>query len=68
MYQPEVRLWAVAVASPLMIGGLILLGFALGNHMSWVAVAFGWGIYVFGTVWSTTLLPCGPEGLTYVYS
>jgi hypothetical protein len=33
-----------------MAGGLIFLGFCLQRHLSWIAIAFAWGIYVFGSV------------------
>lgn len=54
IYEPEVRLWAVAVATPFMVGGLVFLGFTFRDHLPWVAIAFAWGIYVYGTVCCAT--------------
>ncbi|OBT97709.1 hypothetical protein VE01_05026 [Pseudogymnoascus verrucosus] len=53
VFEPEARLWVVWIATPFMVGGLILLGFCFELHFHWVAIAFAWGIYCFGTLIST---------------
>jgi MFS family permease len=45
---PEVRLWAVFLAEPFIITGLIVMGFALERHYHYMVTAVGWGLYVFG--------------------
>ena len=50
LFEPEARLWMIYIASSSMIGGLIFLGFSLQELLPWIATAFGWGIYVFGSV------------------
>lgn len=52
VYEPEVRLWMIWISSTCMIGGLILLGFALEDLLPWIVTAVAWGIYVFGAVLS----------------
>ncbi|KAF5858016.1 hypothetical protein ETB97_004947 [Aspergillus alliaceus] len=46
--EPEARLLAIWVATPFMIAGLILLGFALEGAYHYMLAALGWGCYVFG--------------------
>ncbi|KAJ5171871.1 hypothetical protein N7492_004464 [Penicillium capsulatum] len=46
--EPEFRLYASWVATPFLIAGLILMGFALERHYHYMLVALGWGCYVFG--------------------
>lgn len=53
-YQPEHRLRGVYPPWILAIGGLILFGQAFQHTLSWVAVAFGWGMLCFGTLGTTT--------------
>ncbi|EXJ75837.1 uncharacterized protein A1O5_00344 [Cladophialophora psammophila CBS 110553] len=55
-FDPEVRLWAAGIGQPFMIGGLTFLGFCLERHLSWVAIAFAWGIYVFGSLMTTVAI------------
>lgn len=50
VFEPEARLWVVWIATPFMVGGLIFLGFCFELRLHWVAIAFAWGIYCFGTV------------------
>ncbi|KAK5043496.1 hypothetical protein LTR84_011938 [Exophiala bonariae] len=56
LFEPEIRLWASYVGQPLMAGGLVCLGFSLQRHLSWVAIAFAWGIYVFGSLMTTVAI------------
>ncbi|KAL4734437.1 major facilitator superfamily domain-containing protein [Aspergillus similis] len=46
--EPEARLLAIYIATPFMIAGLILLGFALEDAYHYMIAALGWGLYVFG--------------------
>ncbi|KAL4793721.1 major facilitator superfamily domain-containing protein [Aspergillus venezuelensis] len=46
--EPEARLIATWIATPFMIAGLILLGFALEEEYHYMFTALGWGLYVFG--------------------
>ncbi|KAL2863368.1 major facilitator superfamily domain-containing protein [Aspergillus lucknowensis] len=46
--EPEARLMATWIATPLMLAGLILLGFALEEGYHYMLTALGWGLYVFG--------------------
>lgn len=48
--EPEARLRANILATPFMIAGLILMGFALENKFHYMLVGFGWGLYVFGVM------------------
>ena len=50
MYEPEVRLWMIWISDAFMIGGLVFLGVSLQDLLPWIATAFAWSIYVFGTV------------------
>ncbi|KAF2472657.1 putative MFS transporter [Lindgomyces ingoldianus] len=51
--EPEARLWVLWIATPFMVAGLILVGFAYHNVYHYMVVAFGWGINVFGIMIST---------------
>ncbi|KAJ5921131.1 hypothetical protein N7466_009457 [Penicillium verhagenii] len=46
--EPEARLYAIWVAMPFLVSGLILLGFALERHYHYMIAALAWGLYVFG--------------------
>jgi hypothetical protein len=48
VFKPEARLWPMYIAGGLMVPGLILVGQALFHHLHWVAIVFGWGMYVVG--------------------
>ncbi|KAF7131327.1 hypothetical protein CNMCM5793_004441 [Aspergillus hiratsukae] len=45
---PEARLLATWFATPFMLAGLVLLGFALQCHYHYMLTSLGWGLYVFG--------------------
>lgn len=47
---PEARLGPIYVATIFMVPGLVLVGQALSKRLSWLAVAFGWGMYTFGAI------------------
>lgn len=49
-YAPEARITPIYVATVFMVPALVLLGQALAKKLSWVAIAFGWGIYTFGAI------------------
>lgn len=48
IFKPEGRLMAIYPADMFMCAGLILVGQALAKHLHWVALAFGWAMYVGG--------------------
>ena len=50
---PEARLWVMYIATPVMIAGLVLLGFGLQYAYHYMWVAFGWGLYVYGIMVAT---------------
>ncbi|KAA8651091.1 hypothetical protein EYZ11_009131 [Aspergillus tanneri] len=54
--EPEARLLAIWVATPFMIAGLILLGFALEGAYHYMLAALGWGLYVFGIMIMTVAI------------
>ena len=56
IFVPEARLLPIYVAGCLMVPGLVLIGQALSQHLSWVALAFGWGMYVFGAMLSSVAI------------
>lgn len=46
--EPEARLFAIWVALPFMVAGLILMGYSLERQYHYMLAALGWGCYVFG--------------------
>lgn len=65
--KPEYRLTAITFATPFMVVGIIVLGFALEEGYHYMVAAFGWGLFVFGIMVSTVAitsynLDCYPEG------
>lgn len=55
------------IATPFMLAGLILMGFALERHYHYMLAGLGWGFYVFGIMIvtvaiNTYLLDVYPEG------
>ncbi|KAK5125891.1 hypothetical protein LTR08_005112 [Meristemomyces frigidus] len=65
--EPEYRLMAIAISTPLMTTGLVVLGFALENGWHYMIAAFAWGLFVFGIMLTTVAitaynLDCYPEG------
>ena len=48
LFVPEARLSPIYFSSIFLISGLILIGQALEHHLTWVAIIFGWGMFVFG--------------------
>jgi hypothetical protein len=55
-FLPEHRLWAVYPSCLIGMGGLILFGQAIDKQLSWVAVAFAWGMNTYSTLTSTTAI------------
>jgi len=53
-YHPEHRLRGVYIPWIISIGGLILFGQSFQHQLSWIGVAFGWGMLCFGTLGTTT--------------
>ncbi|MCJ1419879.1 hypothetical protein MMC32_006235 [Xylographa parallela] len=49
----EARLWVIYIATPFMVAGLVLLGFALQHGYAYMLAALGWGLYVFGIMIAT---------------
>ena len=65
-FKPEVRLWAVWPAVALAVIALVVIGQCLEKGLSWVGLAFGWGIYGFATLAGTVAitaygLDCFPQ-------
>lgn len=63
----EARLIVLHLAMPVMVAGLVLLGFALQNAYHYMIVALGWGLYVFGIMVATVgvnayVLTAYPDG------
>lgn len=56
IFKPEARLPPIYPAHLLMVGGLILIGQALGRHLNIGAVIVGWGMFVFGQMVMTVSL------------
>lgn len=52
-FEPEVRLWAMWVATPFMLAGLVGLGFALEEAYHYMVTSLFWGLYVFGIMITT---------------
>ncbi|KAH7346955.1 major facilitator superfamily domain-containing protein [Pyrenochaeta sp. MPI-SDFR-AT-0127] len=50
IFEPEVRLITVYLSTILMVPGLILLGFALQQHMHYGVIIVGWGMFTFGVM------------------
>ncbi|KAJ8701488.1 hypothetical protein PTI98_000258 [Pleurotus ostreatus] len=53
VFEAESRLLACYIAMPLYICGFVLLGASLQNHLSVVALIFGWGIAQLGIMIAT---------------
>jgi len=56
IFAPEARLPPIYLSAFLMVPGLVLIGQALHRHLIWVALAFGWGMYVFGAMLSSVAI------------
>jgi len=56
LLEPEARLVVIWISTPLMITGLVLLGFSLEHAYHYLVLALGWGLYVFGVMVSTVAL------------
>lgn len=66
MLEPEARLLPLWFATPLMVLGIVLLGFTLENHWHYMVMAVTWGLFVYGIIICTTginayLLDAYPE-------
>ena len=48
IFRPEARLTAIYPSQIFMVAGLVLIGQSLKHVLKWVALAFGWGMYVAG--------------------
>jgi MFS family permease len=64
---PEARLIAIWLATPFYITGIIVMGYALGRHWHYMALAIGWRLQNFGIIIITTainayVLDAYPEG------
>lgn len=55
-YKPENRLWGVYPAWLIGIAGLVIYGQVLEHHLSWVGLAFGWGMNCFSTLATTVAI------------
>jgi len=56
LFAPEARLLPIYLTAFLMVPGLVLIGQALHRHLIWVALVFGWGMYVFGIMVSSVAI------------
>ncbi|KAK5164902.1 uncharacterized protein LTR77_009566 [Saxophila tyrrhenica] len=54
--EPEYRLMAIAISTPFILTGLVVLGFALENGWHYMIAAVGWGLYVFGIMITTVAI------------
>jgi MFS family permease len=64
---PEARLIAIWLATPFYLIVIIIMGYALGRHWHYMALAVGWGLQNFGIIIITTAintycLDAYPEG------
>ncbi|KAK6543578.1 hypothetical protein TWF694_000322 [Orbilia ellipsospora] len=50
VFEPECRLWTNYIAAFFMIPGLIIVGFGLQDHLHYMSLVMGWGMYVFGVL------------------
>lgn len=53
IFEPEARLNVIWFSTPLIIAGLILLGFCLEEKYHYMVASVGWGLYVFGVMITT---------------
>lgn len=65
-FDPEGRLIGIWIATPFMVTGLVLIGFALQDDYHYMVVAVGWGMFIFGIMIATVTLnsytlDCYPE-------
>ncbi|KAL6244801.1 hypothetical protein RBB50_008329 [Rhinocladiella similis] len=56
VYEPEVRLWMVWISVVLLIGSLVLYGYALADKLPWIGPVMAYGIYGFGLVTQTVAI------------
>lgn len=66
VYHPESRLWAIWPATVVAITSLVLIGQVLEHELSWVGLAFGWGMFSFAVLADTVaisayVLDCFPH-------
>ncbi|KAK3068248.1 hypothetical protein LTR53_014340 [Teratosphaeriaceae sp. CCFEE 6253] len=54
--EPEYRLMAIAISTPFMVTGLVVLGFALERGWHYMIAAVGWGLYVYGIMVTTVAI------------
>lgn len=54
--EPEARLIPVWFATPLMVLGIVLLGFSLQNDWHYIVTAVTWGLFVYGIIICTTAI------------
>lgn len=56
VFLPEQRLPTIYIGLVFMLPGLILIGQALQHHWIWVAIAFAWAMFAFGTMLSSVAI------------
>ena len=66
LYEPEARLWAIWPATFFAAGSLVLIGQVLQHGLSWVGLAFGWGMFSMAVLAATVaisayVLDCFPH-------
>ncbi|KAL8727241.1 MAG: hypothetical protein Q9181_005788 [Wetmoreana brouardii] len=52
-FEPEARLLVIYLSTPLMLAGLVLIGFCLEHGYHYMVTAVAWGLYVFGIMITT---------------
>ena len=67
IFKPEARLPTCYIGAFFMVPGLVLVGQALQHYLHWVAIVFGWGMFVFGVMVASVAvtayaLDCYPNG------
>ena len=56
IWRPENRHWGAYPATAVSVAGLVLLGQTLQHQLSWLGIAFGWGMNTFGLLVSATVI------------
>lgn len=56
IWRPEARFWNIWPAVVMSIAGLVLYGQTLQHGLSWLGIAFGWGMNAFGLLAATTVV------------
>ncbi|KAK7706850.1 hypothetical protein SLS57_009521 [Botryosphaeria dothidea] len=55
-FAPESRLWTCYLAVIFMVPGLAVVGCTLNEHLHYVGIIMGWGLYIFGVMLATVAI------------